>query len=77
MVIEIFVDFKGYVDFFFLQDAVSDDYQRVNIWDGPGDFKEDGLPKTLDDYLRFIDKEFCFLDKRNKRISEYAISHGL
>lgn len=74
---DLFVDFKGYVDFFFLQDAVSDDYQRVNIWDGAGDFKEDGLPKTLDDYLSFIDKEFCFLDKRNKRISEYAIKNGL
>lgn len=74
---DLFVDFKGYVDFFLLQDAVTDDYSAVNIWDGAGDFVEDGLPKTLDDYFDFIEKEFAFLDKRNKRIKEYAEKHGL
>lgn len=74
---DLFVDFKGYVDYFFLQDAVSDDYSTVKIWEGKGDFTEDGLPKTVDDYLGFMDKEFEFLKKRNKRISEYAIANGL
>lgn len=36
---DLFCDFKGYVDFFFLQDAVSDDYSKVNIWCGDADFK--------------------------------------
>ncbi len=74
---DLFVNFKGYVDFFFLQDAVTEDYSRVNIWDGKGDFTEDGLPKTLENYLVFLDKEFEFLDKRNKRIEEYAVKFGL
>ena len=74
---DLFVDFKGYVDFFLLQDAVTDDYSAVNIWEGTGDFIEDGLPKTLDGYFSFIEKEYEFLDKRNKRIKEYAEKHGL
>ena len=74
---DLFVDFKGYVDFFFLQDCVSEDYTKVNIWEGTGDFNGDGLPKTVDDYLQFIDREFEFLAKRNNRIREYAISEGL
>ena len=74
---DLFVDFKGYVDFFLLQDAVADDYSSVNIWEGSGDFKEDGLPKTIEDYFKFIDKEYDFLEKRNKRIKEYADSQGL
>ncbi len=74
---DLFVDFKGYTDFFFLQDMVSDDYSKVNIWVGNGNFQEDGLPKTVDDYLLFIDKELEFLQKRNQRIRNYCITNGL
>lgn len=74
---DLFVDFKGYVDFFLLQDAVSNDYSKVNIWEGEGNLTDDGLPKTLESYISFIDNEFSFLEKRNKRIRDYALSHGL
>ena len=57
---------------FFLQDAVAEDYSKVNIWCGDADFKESGLPKTLDEYFAFIDGEFDFLDKRNARIREFS-----
>lgn len=69
---DLFIDFKGYVDFFLLQDCVSDDYSCVDIWDGKGDFTEDGLPKTVDDYFHFIDREFAFLADRNKRIEDHC-----
>lgn len=29
MFFNLFIDFKGYVDFFFLQDLVSNDYKQV------------------------------------------------
>lgn len=74
---DLFVNFKGYVDFFFLQDCVSEDYSKVNVWDGKGDFTEDGLPKTLDDYLHFLKKEFEFLAKRNERIKKYCLEKGI
>lgn len=73
---DLFVDFKGYVDFFFLQDCVSEDYSQVDIWCGDGTMTESGLPKTLDEYFAFIDKEFEFLSKRNKRIDDYCKQYG-
>ena len=74
---DLFVDFKGYVDYFFLQDAVSPDYSNVNIWCGDGSFTKSGLPETLDEYFNFLDNEFDFMDKRNARIKEYAEKHRL
>ena len=70
----LFVDFKGFVDYFFLQDCVSSDYSKVKIWLGKGDFSEYPLPKTVDQYLSWIDSEMEFLRKRNRRIEEYARS---
>lgn len=69
---DLFVDFKGYVDFFFLQDCVSEDYNSVNIWLGNGDLQSDPLPKTAEEYLSWIDSEIAFLQKRNARIKEYC-----
>ena len=68
----LFVDFKGYVDFFLLQDCVSDDYSKVDIWCGDATFEKSGLPETVEDYFEFIRKEHEFLDKRNARIVEYC-----
>ena len=66
---DLFVDFKGYVDFFFLQDFVSEDYSKVNIWLGNGKFEEDPLPKTVGDYQLWMDRQMDFLQKRNARIA--------
>ena len=74
---DLFVDFKGYVDFFFMQDCVLEDYSSVEIWMGDASFKENGLPKTVEDYLRFLLKEHIFLDKRNRRIQKYCIKHKI
>lgn len=75
----LFCDFRGYVDFFFLQDAVTDDYSKVNIWCGNLNFDDkkgqSGLPQTTDDYFTFIENEYDFLDRRNKRIKEYCETH--
>lgn len=65
---DLFVDFKGYVDFFFLQDCVSEDYQTVIFWIGDGDLSKNPMPKSVDEYLLWIDKQLDFVSKRNKRI---------
>lgn len=67
---DLFVDFKGYIDYFFLQDAVSLDYTEVNLWCGNADFAEEALPKTVEDYFTFINNELDFTEKRNKRIQQ-------
>lgn len=74
---DLFVDFKGYVDFFLLQDCVLDDYSKVDIWMGDASFEGSGLPGTVDEYFEFIRKEHEFLDKRNKRIEEYCRRYEL
>lgn len=66
---DLFVDFKGYVDYFYLQDCVSEDYSAVRFWLGTGKFEEDPLPRTVEEYLRWIDAEMDFLKKRNDRIA--------
>ena len=67
---DLFVDFKGYVDFFYLQDLVSDDYNKINFWLGNGDFSENPFPKTIDEYLSWIEKQLDFVEKRNIRIDK-------
>lgn len=74
---DLFVDFKGYVNFFFLQDCVSEDYSSVNIWMGDAAFEGSGYPRTVEEYFRFLFKEHEFLDKRNIRIQQYCIAHNL
>ncbi len=65
---DLFVDFNGYVNFFYLQDCVSDDYESVNFWIGDGDLSKNPMPQTVDEYLLWIEKQLDFVAKRNQRI---------
>lgn len=65
---DLFVDFKGYIDFFYLQDCVSKDYSKINFWIGDGSFTNNPLPKSVDEWVTYIDKELEFVEKRNQRI---------
>ena len=67
---DLFVDFKGYVDFFYLQDCVSADYQKVDIWLGSGDFTAEPLPATVEEYFRWMNCNLEFVAKRNHRIQQ-------
>lgn len=65
---DLFVDFKGYVDFFHLQDCVSDDYEKVVFWLDHDDFTPNPLPQNTDEYLIWIERELQFVEMRNERI---------
>ena len=67
---DLFVDFNGFVDFFFLQDCVSEDYGLVLFWLGEGEFVRNPLPKTIEEYLLWMDRQLEFVEKRNRRIAE-------
>ena len=69
---DLFVDFKGYVDFFFLQDCVSEDYKEVKLWLDTPLFKSYPIPEDVESYKKFIITELDFLRKRNDRIAEYC-----
>lgn len=68
---KLFVDFKGYVDFFLLQDCVDDDYQ-VKFWLNTPLFTSMPMPKNLDEYYSWIDSQLDFVEKRAKRIKDYC-----
>ena len=66
-----FIDFKGYVDFFLLQDCVTSDYSEVIPWVGDLDFRTPPLPKDVDEYMQWIHNNLEFVDRRNARIKRF------
>ena len=70
---ELFIDFKGYVDFFYLQDCVTDDYKAVKFWLGDGKFTIYPLPQSVDEYLNWIEQQLNFVECRNARIKESCL----
>lgn len=71
---ELFTDFEGYINFFLLQDAVSDDYSRTKIAKPFDDFKTSPVPQNVDEFLQYMDKTIEFVNLRNQRIARYATS---
>ena len=70
---DAFVDFKGYVEFFLLQDLVTNDYSAIKYWyPFPGEFYSNPLPQSPEEYLMYVDTVLKFLDDRNKRIDSWA-----
>lgn len=67
-----FVDFQGYVDFFFLQDFVTSDYSEVVPWLGDVCFDKPALPQNVDEYRIWIQSNLDFVEKRNRRIASFV-----
>ena len=66
---ELFIDFKGYVDFFYLNDLVSDDYKSINFYLDFDNFnRTDPRPQSVEEWNTLYDKQMDFLNRRNKRI---------
>ena len=66
----LFIDFKGYVDFFYLQDLVSDDYKSIKFFLDFDNFKSNGYPKDAEEWFELYEKQMKFLEKRNQRIKK-------
>ena len=64
----LFIDFKGYVDFFFLQDLVGQDYKSVKFWIPLNSFDDSPMPRSIDDYRLFKENLMGFIRERNNRI---------
>jgi len=65
---DLFGSFDGYIDFFLLQDIVSDDYSVVNITTPFDDFKTSPFPRSIEEYCVYMNNATQFLMARNKRI---------
>ena len=65
----LFNNFKGYIEFFHLQDIVSDDFKRVKFYLPFDDFQRSiATPKTKEEYLTYRQAVMLFINQRNTRI---------
>jgi len=64
----LFQDFKGYVDFFLLQDLVERDYSSIRFWHQFSSFENSPLPSNINEYYLFKDQVKNFINARNLRI---------
>ena len=69
----LFEDFRGYVDFFLLQDLVSADYETVRSFMPFDDFNAPAIPRDLGTYLEFRRLSMEFTEARNRRIDQLAL----
>tara|TARA_Y100000992_G_C21168941_1_gene444877 strand:- start:378 stop:728 length:351 start_codon:yes stop_codon:yes gene_type:complete len=64
----LFDNFKGYIDFFLLNDLVSSDYSSIKYLIPFKDFDNPALPCNLHEYITYKDGMISFITKRNERI---------
>jgi len=65
---ELFKDFRGYVEFFLLQDLVCDEWKKIAFWHPFSSFDAPPLPQSLPEYRAFKTKVENFITLRNQRI---------
>ncbi len=65
----LFESFKGFVDYFFLQDLVSDDYGTVRFFTPFDNFITSGLPTSPDEYSTYRLSSMLWVNARNERIN--------
>jgi hypothetical protein len=64
----LFGDFKGYTQFFLLQDLVTDDYSAVRFFAQSDDFNSSPVPDSMTAYLAYQGLAIRFIEARNERI---------
>jgi len=64
----LFDDFRGYVEFFLLQDLVTADFSAVRFFSPFDDFIPWPLPKTTEAYRAYKQHALDFIEARNNRI---------
>ena len=68
---ELFGNFRGFVEHFLLQDAVTVDCDAV-IFSAPfEDFTTSAIPQTIDEYREYRQRAITFIEARNRRILRF------
>jgi hypothetical protein len=67
---KLFTDFRGYVEFFHLQDLVTHDYRRVMISQPYRNFSGSPIPASPSEYEAYKTDMTRFIDARNQRIMQ-------
>jgi hypothetical protein len=71
----LFGDFPGYVEFFLLQDLVTDDAGRVKFSMHFDDFTTPAVPRDIETYKEYRRLTIEFVKARNDRINQWAVDH--
>lgn len=66
----LFQNFRGYVEFFLLQDLVDEEFSTVRFLMPFNDFVPPVVPTTLEEYLAYKESALRFVNRRNRRILE-------
>jgi hypothetical protein len=66
----LFQSFRGYVEFFLLQDLVTSDFSGVKFFTPFDDFDISPLPASRDAYVEYKKLAIEFIESRNRRILE-------
>ncbi len=67
---KLFRDFRGYVDFFLLQDLVSEDYSRIKFYIPFQSFDDSALPDSVDKFITYKSSITSFVKRRNNRMMQ-------
>lgn len=70
----LFVDFRGWVNFFLLQDMVDDDYIAVKIAPPFNNFHTPSVPRNVEEYTLYMEHTVDLIRKRNARIDVWQSS---
>lgn len=70
---DLFVDFRGFVEFFLLQDIVTPDYKGVRFMIPFDDFSGSALPTDPAAYRQYLAKATGYIRARNSRIAALEI----
>lgn len=70
---ELFGSFKNYVEFFLLQDLVSEDGTSIKFFTPFRGFDGPPLPAPIQDYLLYKERLVAFIIARNNRIARDAV----
>ncbi|MEG9861266.1 MAG: hypothetical protein V6Z81_01990 [Parvularculales bacterium] len=68
----LFDNFKGYVDFFLLQDLVDQDYASIKFWHPFTGFQDSPLPQNASEYREYRNRVIKLLNGRNQRVLEFC-----
>ena len=71
----LFGDFRGYVEFFLLQDLVTDDCSAVKFFSPFETFDSSPVPDSMAAYMRYGKLALGFIEARNQRIRAWWTLH--
>ena len=68
----LFDDFRGFIEFFLLQDIVTRDYATVKFFSPFEKFGSKPVPESIPEYLNYRALAIDFITARNQRIKDWA-----